>query len=267
MGIEINKQQTDMGKYMAAKRIASIDAVTLYVQLEQRRYADIKVDERAALDEVKASSEEVRGVRVARHRASPASLREPRNQTTVAVTSLAAGLGAVGAVPAELGPEGAEANALIARLFPNGTGYTKGDAGEVWEDTAVLLQVIEAEGLAPRIDALVHPCLLRAVRAAHEKLGRAVGESGEVAAAASPRALRAAMSRFTFAVAQYARVIAGRVRHDDEASLAQFLAAVAPIDAVRVLGDHEEDDDVTEPTEPGTPMPVNGSPSPVLRSE
>jgi hypothetical protein len=266
MGIEItnNKQQADMARYVNPTRVASVDAVALHLLLEQRKPSDLKVEERAALDEVKAASEGVRSVRIARQRSSPAVLKEPRNQTCTAVASLHGALTALSATPFEIGPEGAQAAEVVARVFPDGTGYLRGDAIEIWEGTSTVLQMIDTDGLGARIDALVHPTLLRAVRSSQAKLGRAIGVTGDVASAVPSFALREAMSRFTFAVAQYARVLAGRVRHDDKASLTQFLAALSPLDSVRVLGDKEEDEGL-EPT-PTPAIPVNGSPDPVPRS-
>lgn len=255
MGIENNSNNPTAGmtRYTNPIRIASVDAVALHLQLERCKPADIDADERAALDEVKAAGAHVRAVRIARSQTSPSALKEPRLSTCTAVSSLHGGLAAVASLSVEHGPEGPKAAEVVQRVFPDGTSFLRGDATAVWEGTGMVLQVIDAEGLGPAIDALVSPTLLRAVRATHVKLGHAVGVSGEMAPSVPSSALRDAMSRFTFAVAQYARALAGRVRHDDEASLAAFFSTLAPLDQVRVLGDKEEDDDVTEPTVPADP--------------
>lgn len=266
MGIDINSNNptAGMNRYTNPIRIASVDAVALHLQLERCKPADIDADERAALDEVKAAAENVRLVRIARSQTSPSALKEPRLSTSTAVSSLHGGLAAVASLSAEHGPEGPRAAEVVQRVFPDGTSFLRGDATAVWEGTDMVLQVIDAEGLGPAIDALVSPTLLRAVRTTHAKLRHAV-VSGGVAPSVPSSALRDAMSRFTFAVAQYARALAGRVRHDDEASLAAFFSTLAPLDQVRVLGDKEEDDDVTEPsapTDPSVPTDPTGPSSP-----
>lgn len=260
MVTNITNRAEEMAAYINNTRVNSRDAVALALQLDCCAPADITPDERSSLQVVKDMAKEVQRIRESRVRASPSALREPRNAASMAITALSDGLRAVASAPAEVGPEGAQATAIIDAVLPEGTGYTKLHATGLWSGLNVALERIDEGGLAPQIDALLSPALLRAVRAAHQRLGRAIKVSGQVVPAMPKSALVDANAKFSFAVATYARTLSVAVKLDDEASFARFIAAVAPIDGSRVTrgdGEEEEDDDVEEPevASPTAPIP------------
>jgi hypothetical protein len=82
-------------------------------------------------------------------------------------------------------------------------------------------------------------------------------------------ALIEAMARFSFAVAGYARALTVGLRDTDEEGLARFLRAVAPIDALRIVGkptddevDDLDDEDGEEEDEKPSDPDEDPSPSP-----
>lgn len=251
MGISITNQAEQISAYVHNTRVSSAKAVALVRQLEASAPGDLSPQERSALQWMKEVADEVSNVGEARVRSAPSSLREPRNAMSGAVTALHDGLRTIATVPAHVGPEGEEAARIIDVVFPEGTVFIRLDAMGLWNGVRLVLERIDGAGLAVRIDALLSPSLLRTVRMGFERLTRAIKATGTTAPAVPKTALQEANAKFSFALAQYARTLSVAVRHDDEASMARFVAALAPIDGARVTpGDADEDDDELDTIEP-----------------
>jgi hypothetical protein len=89
-------------------------------------------------------------------------------------------------------------------------------------------------------------------------LAAAVGLDGNVTKLPPKRALLEATTRFSLAVAAYARALALKIDETDVDAITRFRDALAPIDPLRVSGRagsvEEEDDDEGDVEEP-TPDP------------
>ena len=177
-------------------------------------------------------------------------------------------VGAIATIPSELGNEGQEAQYINTRLFPEGPPFNQLDAVAVWSQSKELLERLEEEGLAARVNALINPKLLASVTRAYGQLGEAIGVVGEIITAPPSRGLVEANARFSYAVGSYARALSVSVTLDDPATLQRFLGALAPIDAMRVTNaaEEEEDEDDLEGGDPGvekkeaTPVPMPAGP-------
>ena len=132
------------------------------------------------------------------------------------------------------------------------------DAGAVWTQSHTLFARIDEESLRAKIDALVAPALLQTCERAFQRLGDAVGVTGELKPSTPKTALREANARFAFAVSAYARALSIGLDETDEVALARFQSALAPIDGLRITGraadalDEDEEDD--EPSTPADPV-------------
>jgi hypothetical protein len=266
MGIQANDSAAIIASYANTTRFASRHVALLATKLARFAPDDLRPEQRAALEVVMLRANDVGDIQIARARNPGQSVRVPRYELGTAWVSLATALGALVTLPPELGPEGAEAQTLLERVFRAGTGFTQLEAAGLWGDSSTLLARIEQEALAPRIDALVAPGLLRNVRRTFERLGVALGIRGEVVVTVKRRALAEACARFSYAVASYARALSVGVDDDDEVALRRFAAALAPIDEHRVTSKparEEGDEDVREeaPNDEVDPEPVAG-PSP-----
>jgi hypothetical protein len=262
--------------YTNTARFAARHVELLAQKLSRAAAADLDAVQRTALNVVLDRAGEVGNVRIERARSSPQAVRQPRFDMSGALTALATALTAMASLPGALGDEGAEAKTVLAMCFPEGSGFTKQEAAGLWGDTKNLLERIDRDGLAARIDALVSPKLMLNVRRSFDALGQSLGAVGPVVPALPRKALIEACSRFSYAVAAYARAMAIGLDDTDEAGFERFLKALAPIDEYRTVAkpsteddDIEDDDDVEDP-ELDAPTPVldaDPTPGPFLTEE
>ncbi|MCB9622687.1 MAG: hypothetical protein H6723_05035 [Sandaracinus sp.] len=244
-----------IGAYTQSARFRASHCTPLALQLARVAPAALTDDQRRALDTVQARATEVETIRKVRQRVSGPSLQRPRNATATAWTALATSLGALSTTPPELGPQGPNAAALVATLFPEGTSFGQQDASAVWSHSKMLLERIAEEGHRPTVDSLVSPVLLRAIEKAHAELGRAIGVSGDLVELPARRGLADALARFNFAVSAYARALSIGIDETTDEAFETFKAALAPVDAFRIArgvssdADVEEEEDV-DPVDP-----------------
>ncbi len=256
---------TLVATYTNNARFNTRHCTALAIQLERVAPADLTADQRAALEAVGKRAAEVDEVRKTRQRLSPPALQAARHGTASAWSALHSALVAMATLPSELGPEAAEAERLDSSLFPEGTSFGLLDAVGLWSHSRVLLERIEEEGVRGRIESLVSPLLLRAVNRAHDQLGESIGVAGtSTVPTPSPRALLDASARFSYAVGAYARALSVGMEDTDEAALERFVAALSPIDALRVTGKADDDASGEESTEPvvSAPTTVVAAPAP-----
>jgi|GEM_PF-2765702 len=244
----IDRAET-ISAYTNTARFPARHVELLASKLTRAAPADLDTVQRAALAVVMSRASDVGNVRIERARSSPQAVRQPRFDMSGALTALAAGLTAMASLPSSLGGEGAEAKTLLATCFPEGSGFTKQEAAGLWGDTKNLLERIDRDGLAARIDALVSPKLMLAVRGAYEGLGQALGAMGPILESLPRKALIEACSRFSYAVAAYARAMAIGLDDTDEVGFLRFSKALAPIDQYRVMAKPDADDDLEDDVE------------------
>jgi hypothetical protein len=194
---------------------------------------DLKDLPKKRLRTVKKTAEAVEALRSARTRGSPAALQSPRSQVANALSALYELLQAFARVPADVDPIGRAAQQLVTTLFPGGLRFTRFDAVQTWAHARRLLRRIADEGLEASLLTMGAAPILEAMRASVTALGHAIGVGSDLAPTAGSPALIEAVSEFQNAVAAYARSLAAEVDPSDEASVARFFAAVAPIDELR----------------------------------
>lgn len=145
---------------------------------------------------------------------------------------------------------GDRARLLLSRVFPDGTRFLKLAGRREWAESDVLLERLDEEGLAAQIDALIGPEQLAFVRRAHEAYGEALGLGRDVESQAESTALRDAIDALASAISDYGRILVGEVEPDDEASVARFRRAVAPIEAQREANRRAASDPAPPPPSP-----------------
>jgi hypothetical protein len=248
-----------IGAYTTPARFRALHCTPLALQLARVSPSTLTADQRKALDLVQTRASEVETIRKVRQRVSGPSLQRPRNATTTAWTALATSLNALATTPPDLGPEGPNAAALAATLFPEGTSFGQQDASAVWSHSKVLLDRIAEEGHRAAIESLVSPVLLVAIEKAHAQLGEAIGVSGDVIELPARRGLAEALARFNFAVSAYARALSIGIDETTDEAFEAFKTALAPIDGFRIARTaagseiDDEDDDADEPSDPSEP--------------
>jgi hypothetical protein len=259
---QMHAAATTLAAYMSPVRFSSRHCALVARLLAAHAPSGLTDDQKRALDRVLARADAVDAVRKERQRVSAPALREPRNAMITAWSALYGALQAVAAVPRELSPAPAEAEALAWTLFPNGIGLASVDAAGLWSLSRMLLERIEEEGLRPRLAAIVNPVNLLAVEAAFATLGIAVGAEGPLVRLPAKRALFEATAAFSYAVAAYARTLAIGVDETEPEDLERFRAALASVDTYKIVGrsraglseeDLEERDE--RDSEPETPDP------------
>jgi hypothetical protein len=261
MGTRFQNAVALIASYTNTARGHSRHASPLAAQLRAAAPRDLTVDQRHALEQIVAASEAVDDIAKLRQRTSPPAVRGPRNSVVTGWTSMFQALTALSSCAPEVGSTGAEAARLLETLFPEGVTFSLDDAPAVWSSSRVILSRIEDEGLAARIDALLHPAMRASVVHAHAQLGAAIGVDGRAASFPSTHSLAEASSRFAFAVSAYARAMSVRLDPSDATAMDRFANVLSPIDSFRVNGKVEEEES-EEPGVPGPVAPTPGDPTP-----
>lgn len=259
--LNVYKVAAKIGSYTSSSRFASRHARTVADLLLARAPKNLDPAQQKALDLVQKRAAAVDLVRRERHAAVAPRVRAQRQELINAWSALHASLSALASIPPDVGSHAVDATAILSRLFPNGLAFVNGDAAALWSDTQLLFARMEEDELEPRIRTLVIPALLDAVRAARGRLGTVLGIDGASKPTAE-RTLAEVNALFAYAVANYARSLAINLDLDDEPAVRAFLAALQPLDTLRVdtragskpspdvepeEGDFEEDDG-TDPT-------------------
>ena len=234
MRFDVSKLAAQISGYTSSCRVASRHVGTLADLLTARAPKDLSPTQAKALELVRRRAVEVDQVRRDRLGAASPRVGAQRQELANTWSSLHGALVALSNLPADVGDEAVEATAILGRLFPNGLGFVNGDVMALWGDTKMLLQRVDEEGLHARIEALVSPSLLRAVRAARGRLASVLGLDGTENEQPSGPTLAIVNGYFSFAVTTYTRALSADVDLDDDASIRRFLSAVQPLDRLRV---------------------------------
>jgi hypothetical protein len=250
----------EFASYVESPRFSATLCATVARQLLNSMAEGASAEERTAMDAVIAASEAVVAVITERERAGVGKVRPSMLAFTNAWSGVSEVLGGFGRAE---GPVGDEARTLSETLFVDGVAFVQLEAGAAWSEGRRRVARIDAEGLAPRLEALIGTVLLTQMRTATEKLGNAIGAGTELRDVPSRTALAEAVDEFGTAVAAYARVAAAKVDVRDAESVQRFKKAMTPLDEYRASRKgHADDDDVvdttsTVPVAPGLP---GGSP-------
>ena len=132
---------------------------------------------------------------------------------------------AYGNLPVAAYPKAAPARAIVTVLSPDRAWLKLPYAAE-WAESD---KRIDADGLAPELDALAGPEFLAEVRAAHAEYGVALGIKSPVARPADV-GLADPLRAVARSIARYARAVVGELDEDDADSVERTRAALAPID-------------------------------------
>ncbi len=247
--------------YTSPTRFSARHCHALATELQNCAPADITATEREALDGVVLRADEVVELMKLRERTSPPATKTPRFALAGAWSGLHDGLNALRAIPSHVSAVGAAAGQLAESLFPQGVAFVQSDARALWGHSTMMLERIDEESLAARIDALVNPAMLASVRHAHAALAEATRLSPGAAAIPSTRGLAETIGRFAFAVSAYARACSLKVDAFTPSTVARFVSAMAPIDTYRVTRDGDDELDPVQPVVIDTP-PSPGGPTP-----
>lgn len=249
--------------YTSPTRFPARHCHALATELQNCAPADIAAAEREALDAVVLRADEVVELMKLRERTAPLATKAPRFALAGAWSGLHDGLNALRAIPVDVSPVGAAAGQLVDSLFPQGLAFVQNDARALWGHSTMMLERIDEESLAARIDALVNPAVLASVRHAHAALAQVTRLALGATATPSTRGLAEALSRFAFSVSAYARACSLKVDPVDPATLRRFTAALAPIDTYRITRSDSDDEDLdpVDPVVDPTP-PSPGGPTP-----
>lgn len=254
----------DFSEYLRPPRLSALSGVFLSRVLLEVTPPEPSAALRRAASHVRETGEGIRLVLMARSDAEPPSIRASDIREDTIALAIRNGLEAAAELtPTELAQRAA---VLLAKLFPDGTGFLRLPAYEQWGQTDVMLQRIDRDGLASELDAVLQPEYLALLREAHDAYGRALGMGHDANDDPKAAALRDSITDLSYAIANYGRVLVGELVPGDEASEARFRRAVAPIDAFReaLSRRHGAGDEPEPETDIENPLPEVDAPTPVV---
>lgn len=247
----------DFRPYTTSVRVPAIYAVPLARELRKRAPRNLPSVIQTALATTDELANHVKIILDERDKTSPLQVRPQLQSCQSCWIAIAGALEAKTRVPAEISGAAAQASELLAGYFPDGTAFTRLDARGFWSEAQRRLERMQRDGDVTRLTQLVGKDLVLAARKTTADLGEAIGV-GEATREPAPSstALQETLFRFSRAVGRYGRLMAARVDEDDPGSVAEFRAAMAPIDEYRATrGKEAEDEPALEPTEPAVPTP------------
>lgn len=153
-----------------------------------------------------------------------------------------------------------DAAGLLESVFPDGLSFTLLRYPVEWAEADARLKQLDGKGAAT-IAALGGQPLLDALRAAHERYGKAIG----VTAAATPPApgvdLRTPLDAFAAAARRYVLKVAGAVDESDADSVALGDALLAPLAEwpSKSAGGHADAPPAEEPALPAVKSPPDAA--------
>ncbi len=166
---------------------------------------------------------------------------------------------------AETVPESAQATTILSAAFAEGTTFLRGDYETLWLRGQHSLDAIAEGGHAETLERLVGDFVVRAVRAAHHKLGVATGLLGSVRPAANGDSAaldrRALLDAVTGSMARYAHLISA-IDDEDADAVAEVIHALEPLLKYRAKARYSRDDGaddedpIDEPVTPDAQKPA-----------
>ncbi len=259
-------ENVDFRNYTQGCGVAASYAKAVARQLVNASPADASDGERAALERAVAAADAIEAILWERTQRAPAQIAPLRTELARSASALFGALTSLSAIAQ--GDRGARARAIVVGVFPDGVAFVQGDAYVGWSEATRRLGFVEERRLSAEIAAVLGgPELLVQLEAATAALGAALGLGDTPRPITTPSALRSARQRYSRAVAAYCRVLAATVHEDDPASVARFMAAVAPLDEYRALHartpaeDPDTDVDVAPPVVVDAPV-IEPAPAP-----
>ncbi len=166
--------------------------------------------------------------------------------------------------------EAEEARAILAAVFPDAVTFTRGDYETMWLRGEHTLDAIKQGALADDIARLAGDFVFNAVKAAHQRLGVALGLAGSLRAptteAGAPQPdRRALLDAVTESIARYAHQITA-IDADNAAAVAVATRALDPIMKFRAKARAtrsvaNDDDGEDTPVTPVTPVADHAQPA------
>ncbi len=257
----------DFSEAIRPPRLSTEGGVLLGIRLLKSKPIDLDKTEKRALRAVRAAILEVQRVGKARERLRPQNLKDEDQEFDQRWGAVHGQLDAWARLAGD--PRGEEADALIRSLFPDGLTFLTRSYEDEWVASERRLERIEEEGLEERLTALVHPDLLREVRAAHAALGEGLGVGKKPLELPDGRALLESLRALSLAISDYARVLSAKVERGDAKSERRFEEALAPLfhhRAGRGGGAGHDEERPEPPVTPSDPVgPVLDEPVPPVR--
>jgi hypothetical protein len=243
--------------YVHGPRADAESATTFASQIDHASPSDLGTEGRKQLRLVTRTAAEVAAVLSERERNAPARVRPAMNGVIGAFSGLNGTLLAKAGLPVDVNEDAERAGEIQALIFPAGVAFANADAPTVHGASTRLLARIADEGLQRDVDRIVGPEFLVAIRKATNELGEMLRARGEKKPLPSSTALADALSRFSRAIGAYCRALMAETDEDDEASVARFMSAVAPIDDRRPGARTTDTTDKPDPT----PTPTTTTPT------
>lgn len=250
--------------YVGNVRANSQTAAVLAARLEKAAPDDLTPEQKKALRNVLSCAREVQRVQSDRDRLAPTKLRPVLDSFTNDWSAFYEAMSALGRLPSTVTKNGPIAAKLVQTIFPEGVSFTKLPADRAWSEGDRRLDHIRTGDLAEPITELVGPHFLQGVMRSTEALANAIGTGRNANPVASPTALAESLAQFGRAVGTYGRLLVATVDQDDDASVARFMGAVAPIDHHRATSISRGKGELEEPTDPVDPVIVAPTPTPVV---
>ena len=250
MTIEIH-----FARHVVPVKVPASAAAPLAAKIASAAPGTLTPRQRKALRETARAAAGVQSVLDERDRTGPSRVRPVRSACINYWSALHEALGAAARV-AGIDARGARAAEIALSLFPFGLEFTQLEGELLWSESKRRIERMEAEGLGEEIASIVGRTYVDAVKAGTAALAEAVGVGRTPRTVPSSTALAEALARFGRKVAAYGRAMAADVDVDDPASVARFLAAMAPIEAVRATRTAA----APEPASPPEPAPTPADP-------
>jgi len=256
-------QRVDARLYARLPRLGQRTVVTLYRAIATLLQGEVPRPVSAAAQvcatqvrSLQGEADATRRLRAAEKATPKVSRRVVDNQADAVVAAISSRLEQHQAV-AFLSPELAkEAQAMRARLFPEGTGFLRQGMHVQWEGMEALLRDLNANGDDARLRVLVGDVFVEALHAVHDAYGKAFGVTEAAAPASSGEGkVRAALDAAVGALEDLVLQIVAAA-NDTSAPTAlrvAMRAALAPVDdlrarqAARAQGAAEVTDEDDEP--------------------
>jgi hypothetical protein len=236
-------------------RIDAQHATTLSFKLQRRAPRSLSPAAKKELVHLKQCTERLNDA-ISNDVSKEPSPTDPRPLARALITAwstLHTRLESLTRLDAETVPENAQATALLAAAFAEGTAFLRGDYETLWLRGQHSLDAIAEGGHTETLERLVGDFVLRAVRAAHHKLGVATGLVGSVRPVADDTAApdrRALLEEVTASMARYAHLITA-IDDDDAAAVAEVVHALEPMlkHRAKVRSSRDETADDEDPIE------------------
>lgn len=208
-------------------RISAAGGIVLVKRLLISAPDDLTVREQKALSRTRDQAVDVQRIMKLRARLMPVNMQVVDRELDGWWGAVYDQVGAWTRVPSH--PNYLEATSLKATLYPKGLSFTNMKFEVQWVESNVRIERIDEESLKSRLEALIHPALLPLLEQAHWAFGEKLGVGETEVEIPDSTELIESMRDLSFLIGNYARVLSAQVDIDDDASIARFKKAVAPL--------------------------------------